>query len=81
MDILGYLDPGSVSAALAAVLAGIAGIGAAFRTFGSSLKDKLFFWKKSEPATEAAGESAPDVAATSATTAASDAPEDKTPEK
>jgi len=66
MEILAYLDPGSVSAALAAVLAGIAGIGAAFRTFGSNLKNKLMFWKKDEPASEAA-----------ATTAAAETPEDK----
>lgn len=54
MEILAYLDPGSVSAVLAAILAGIAGIGAAFRTFGSELKNKLMFWKKSEPAPESA---------------------------
>jgi hypothetical protein len=54
MHIFAYLDPGSVSAALAAVLAGIAGIGAAFRTFGSNLKKKIFFWKKDEETPEAA---------------------------
>jgi hypothetical protein len=48
MELLAYLDPGSASALLAAVLAGIAGAGAAIRTYGSKLKDKLFFWKKSE---------------------------------
>lgn len=72
MDILGYLDPGSVSAVLAAVLAGIAGIGAAFRTFGSNLKDKLMFWKKSEPAPEAAA---------TATTPTPETPDDKSSEK
>ena len=72
MDILGYLDPGSVSAVLAAVLAGIAGIGAAFRTFGSSLKDKLMFWKKSEPAPEAAA---------TATTPTPETPDENSPEK
>lgn len=66
MHIFAYLDPGSVSAALAAVLAGVAGIGAAIRTFGANLKSKLFFWKKDEPAPEAA-----------ATTAAADTPKDK----
>jgi hypothetical protein len=66
MHIFAYLDPGSVSAALAAVLAGVAGIGAAFRTFGSNLKNKLFFWKKDEPAPE-----------TAATTATPETPEDK----
>ena len=73
MDIFAYLDPGSVSAALAAVLAGIAGIGAAFRTFGADLKNKLMFWKKDEPA------------AAEATTAAevtpAETPEDKPAEQ
>lgn len=70
MEIFAYLDPGSASAVLAAILAGIAGIGAAFRTFGHNLKSKIFFWKKEEPAPEAA-----------ATTAAAEAPEDKTSEQ
>ena len=70
MEIFAYLDPGSVSAALAAVLAGIAGIGAALRTYGSNFKNKLMFWKKDEPAPE-----------TAATTAAADAPEDKSTEQ
>ena len=70
MEIFAYLDPGSVSAALAAVLAGIAGIGAALRTYGSNLKNKLMFWKKDEPAPEAA-----------ATTATADTPEEKTSEQ
>ena len=46
MDLFAYLDPGSASALLAAVLAGIAGAGAALRTYGR----KLMFWKKDEPA-------------------------------
>ena len=70
MEIFAYLDPGSVSAALAAVLAGIADIGAAFRTFGSNLKNKLMFWKKDEPAPEAAATATP-----------ADAPEDKPSEQ
>ena len=70
MEIFAYLDPGSVSAALAAVLAGIAGIGAAFRTYGSNLKNKIMFWRKDDPAPEAA-----------ATAITADAPEDKTSEK
>jgi len=69
MHVFAYLDPGSVSAALAAVLAGVAGIGAAFRTFGSNLKNRLMFWKKDEPAPEAA-----------VTTASVDNPEDKSTE-
>lgn len=49
MRLFAYLDPGSASALLAAVLAGVAGIGAALRTFGKNFVDKLMFWKKSEP--------------------------------
>jgi hypothetical protein len=45
---LAYLDPGSASALLAAVLAGVAGIGAAIRTFGSNFLKTLMFWKKDE---------------------------------
>lgn len=71
MEILAYLDPGSVSALLAAVLAGIAGIGAAIRTFGHDLKSKLMFWKKDEPAPEAAATAA----------AATDTSEDKPAEQ
>ena len=48
MELLAYLDPGSASALLAAVLAGIAGAGAAIRTYGR----KMMFWKKDEPALE-----------------------------
>lgn len=48
MELLAYLDPGSASALLAAVLAGIAGAGAAIRTYGR----KLMFWKKDEPAAD-----------------------------
>lgn len=58
MEIIAYLDPGSVSVALAAVLAGLAGIGAAIRTYGQNLKNKLMFWKKDEPAPEAAATAA-----------------------
>lgn len=70
MHIFAYLDPSSASAVLAAILAGLAGIGAAVRTFGANLKSKLMFWKKDEPAPESA-----------ATTAAAEAPEDKTSEQ
>ncbi len=48
MNLFAYLDAGSASALLAAVLAGFAGIGAAVRTYGR----RLMFWKKDEPATE-----------------------------
>jgi hypothetical protein len=50
MDLFAYLDPGSASALLAAVLAGIAGLGAAIRTYGTNFLKKLMFWKKDEPA-------------------------------
>ncbi|MBN8866159.1 MAG: hypothetical protein J0H98_01275 [Solirubrobacterales bacterium] len=53
MRIFAYLDPGSASAVLAAILAGVAGIGAALRTFGHNVKSKVMFWKKDEPAPEA----------------------------
>lgn len=46
MEIFAYLDPGSASALLAAILAGIAGIGAAIRTYGTNFMSKLMFWKK-----------------------------------
>lgn len=49
MDLLAYLDPGSASALLAAILAGVAGIGAALRTYGKNFFDKLMFWKKDDP--------------------------------
>ncbi|MGA7436223.1 MAG: hypothetical protein WBW44_11515 [Solirubrobacterales bacterium] len=54
MELFAYLDPGSASALLAAVLAGIAGAGAALRTYGSRFKTKLMFWKKDEPAVDGA---------------------------
>ncbi|MDQ5894083.1 MAG: hypothetical protein QG596_344 [Actinomycetota bacterium] len=73
MDIFAYLDPGSVSAALAAVLAGLAGIGAAFRTYGSNLKNKLMFWKKDEPV--------PADATTAAEVTPAETPEDKPAEQ
>lgn len=73
MEIFAYLDPGSVSAVLAAVLAGVAGVGAAIRTFGHDLKSKLMFWKKDEPA--------PETGASAASTAASESSEDKPAEQ
>ena len=51
MELLAYLDPGSASALLAAILAGVAGIGAAIRTYGTNFLKTLMFWKKDEPAT------------------------------
>jgi len=55
MDLFAYLDPGSASALLAAVLAGIAGLGAAIRTYGTNFLKKLMFWKKDEPAEDGPG--------------------------
>lgn len=49
MRLFAYLDPGSASALLAAILAGVAGIGAAFRSYGKRIKSMIFFWKKDEP--------------------------------
>jgi hypothetical protein len=71
MEILAYLDPGSASALLAAVLAAIAGVGATIRVYGAKLKDKLFFWKKSD-----AADNDPTAAATTA-----DPPDSKPAEK
>ena len=48
MELLAYLDPGSASALLAAILAGIAGLGAAIRTYGKDFFNKLMFWKKTD---------------------------------
>ena len=56
MEVFAYLDPGSASALLAAVLAGVAGIGAALRTFGQNFMNKVMFWKKDEPAADATTE-------------------------
>ncbi len=85
MELLAYLDPGSASALLAAVLAGIAGAGAVIRTYGKKLKDTLMFWKKTEPATEGvpvttAGSETGAATATSRTTPA-DKTDDKTSEQ
>lgn len=57
MELFAYLDPGSASALLAAVLAGVAGIGAALRTYGKNFMSKLMFWKKDEPAADGPSES------------------------
>ena len=53
MRLIAYLDPGSASAAMAAILAAIAGAGAGVRTYGKKAKDKVFFWKKKEPELDA----------------------------
>jgi hypothetical protein len=62
MELLAYLDPGSASALLAAVLAGVAGLGAAMRTYGKSFFSKLMFWKKDDGAPAAEKSDAAEVA-------------------
>ncbi len=77
MDLFAYLDPGSASALLAAILAGVAGLGAAIRTYGTNFLKKLMFWKKDEPAEGDAEPDAPDAAApdTSQEAAEDDSPD------
>ena len=60
MELFAYLDPGSASALLAAILAGVAGVGAALRTYGKNFLNKLMFWKKDDgaPAPEKASDAA-----------------------
>lgn len=79
MELFAYLDPGSASALLAAVLAGIAGAGAAIRTYGR----KLMFWKKDEPAVDGpAGNASSTTDGPSATSGtAAGAADDSTTEK
>ncbi|MGK2956653.1 MAG: hypothetical protein ACSLFI_13420 [Solirubrobacterales bacterium] len=79
MELLAYLDPGSASALLAAVLAGIAGAGAVIRTYGKKLKDTLMFWKKTEPATE--GATATEAGSATAAASVSTTPADSTDDK
>jgi len=76
MELLAYLDPGSASALLAAVLAGLAGAGAAIRTFGR----KLMFWKKDEPITDGPTSSttSTEASASTATTTPADTTDDST---
>ncbi|MGK2932177.1 MAG: hypothetical protein ACSLFD_05335 [Solirubrobacterales bacterium] len=79
MELLAYLDPGSASALLAAVLAGIAGAGAAIRTYGR----KLMFWKKDEPITDGPSATTANTEATAGTATATpaDTTDDKPSEK
>lgn len=81
MRFFAYLDPGSASALLAAVLAGVAGIGAALRTYGKNFFDKLMFWKKSEPdEAQSAGGDAPEGDATDGDAPEGDGSEGDEPE-
>ncbi|MBK8293971.1 MAG: hypothetical protein IPK93_04015 [Solirubrobacterales bacterium] len=77
------MDPGSASALLAAVLAGIAGAGAAIRTYGKKMKDALMFWKKTEPAADGptATSASSEAGAATATTTPADPADDKPAEQ
>lgn len=56
--IAGYLDPGSGSMILQAVLGGAAGVAVAFKMFGRRVLDVVFFWRKPKQETiEAEAES------------------------
>lgn len=78
MELLAYLDPGSASALLAAVLAGIASAGAVIRTYGRKIKNALMFWKKDEPETESATATDASTVGTPAATVPADSPDDST---
>lgn len=51
--MLGYLDPGSGSIIVQAVVGGVAGAVVAFKMFGRRIFDVLFFWRSSSPTAEA----------------------------
>ena len=56
-SLLAYLDPGSGSMILQALLGGVAGLFVAIKMFGVRIKETLFFWRKNEdeaPVREAA---------------------------
>ncbi len=74
MDLFAYLDPGSASALLAALLAGVAGLGAAIRTYGTNFLKKLMFWKKDDPDQAEAGPE--DAGLEASETGAADGPEE-----
>ena len=46
--LLAYLDPGSGSMILQALLGGVAGLFVAVKMFGVRIKETLFFWRKDE---------------------------------
>ena len=56
--VLAYLDPGSGSMILQALLGGVAGLFVAVKMFGVRIKETLFFWRKNEDE-PAAAEKAP----------------------
>lgn len=51
MSILGYLDAGSGSMILQAILGGTAGLLVALKMFGKRVTSFLFFWRKNDHAT------------------------------
>ena len=57
--VLAYLDAGSGSMILQAILGGAAGLFVAIKMFGVRVKNTVFFWRKDEEAPEA--EKAPNV--------------------
>jgi hypothetical protein len=57
--VLAYLDPGSGSMILQAILGGLAGVAVALKMFGRRMLSFLTFWKR-EDAGRAAVESKPD---------------------
>jgi hypothetical protein len=57
--VLAYLDPGSGSMILQAILGGVAGVAVALKMFGRRFISFLTFWKRDEPR-PAAAESKPD---------------------
>ncbi|HYU60519.1 MAG TPA: hypothetical protein VEK39_07155 [Solirubrobacterales bacterium] len=60
MDALvAYLDPGSGSMVLQAILGGIAGFAVALKMFGRRVISFLTFWKRDDPG-PAAADSKPD---------------------
>lgn len=48
MDVFAYLDPGSGSVLLQALLGGLAGAVVAVKMFGKRIFRTLFFWRKHE---------------------------------
>jgi hypothetical protein len=47
-SVLAYLDPGSGSMILQALLGGVAGLFVAIKMFGVRIKETLFFWRKND---------------------------------
>ena len=52
--MLAYLDPGSGSMILQAILGGVAGVLVALKMFGRRVFSFLTFWKRDDPAPQAA---------------------------